>query len=119
MMRSAELSGSDMPQPLVEIETEEKKLNTNRNLRNGVPKQSVSWLTMITRDGERRPWYESYCIAKRIKRERYYLVKNSGEPTASITVFVCFQGVVRYKTMNNVVHKDALPKAIKAKLGIR
>ena len=50
----------------------------------------------------------------------YYMVKNSwglynGEFGGN---FFCSKAFVRYKTMNIVVHKDAIPPAIKAKLGI-
>ena len=50
----------------------------------------------------------------------YYMVKNSwgkynGEFGGNFFVSKAF---VRYKTMNIVVHKDAIPAAIKAKLGI-
>ncbi|HBA31112.1 MAG TPA: aminopeptidase, partial [Parabacteroides goldsteinii] len=34
-------------------------------------------------------------------------------------IWYASKAFVRYKTMNIVVHKDALPKAIKAKLGIK
>ena len=33
--------------------------------------------------------------------------------------FFCSKAFVRYKTINIVVHKDAIPAAIKAKLGIQ
>ena len=50
----------------------------------------------------------------------YYMVKNSwglynGEFGGN---FFCSKAFVRYKTMNIVVHKDAIPAHIKAKLGI-
>ena len=50
----------------------------------------------------------------------YYMVKNSwgiynGEFGGN---FFCSKAFVRYKTINIVVHKDAIPAAIKAKLGI-
>ena len=51
----------------------------------------------------------------------YYMVKNSwgiynGEFGGN---FFCSKAFVRYKTINIVVHKDAIPAAIKAKLGIQ
>ena len=51
----------------------------------------------------------------------YYMVKNSwgqynGEFGGNFFVSKAF---ARYKTMNIVVHKDAIPAAIKAKLGIQ
>lgn len=50
----------------------------------------------------------------------YYLVKNSwGDYGDYHGMFYASKAFVRYKTMNIVVHKDALPKDIKKKLGIK
>ena len=49
----------------------------------------------------------------------YYMVKNSwGDYNKTHGMFYASKAFVRYKTMNIVVHKDALPADIKAKLGI-
>ena len=49
----------------------------------------------------------------------YYMVKNSwGDYGDYHGMFYASKAFVRYKTMNIVVHKDAIPDAIKAKLGI-
>ncbi|MBR3529071.1 MAG: hypothetical protein IKN84_05365, partial [Bacteroidales bacterium] len=49
----------------------------------------------------------------------YYMVKNSwGDYGDYHGMFYASKAFVRYKTMNIVVHKDAIPAAIKAKLGI-
>ena len=61
-----------------------------------------------------------YGKAKDQMGNEYYMVKNSwgkynGEFGGN---FFCSKAFVRYKTMNIVVHKDAIPAAIKAKLGI-
>ena len=49
----------------------------------------------------------------------YYLVKNSwGKVYKYDGMFYVSKAFARYKTMNIVVHKDAIPAAIKAKLGI-
>ena len=49
----------------------------------------------------------------------YYMVKNSwGDYNKYHGMFYASKAFVRYKTMNIVVHKDALPAHIKAKLGI-
>ena len=51
---------------------------------------------------------------------QYYMVKNSwGTSNKYEGIWYASKAFVRYKTMNIVVHKDALPKAIKAKLGIK
>lgn len=50
----------------------------------------------------------------------YYMVKNSwGDYGDYHGMFYASKAFVRYKTMNIVVHKDALPKDIKKKLGIK
>ncbi len=61
-----------------------------------------------------------YGTAKDQMGNEYYMVKNSwgkynGEFGGN---FFCSKAFVRYKTMNIVVHKDAIPAHIKAKLGI-
>ena len=48
------------------------------------------------------------------------MVKNSwGKVYKYEGMFYASKAYVRYKTMNIVVHKDALPKDIKKKLGIK
>lgn len=50
----------------------------------------------------------------------YYMVKNSwGEVYKYNGMFYASKAFVRYKTMNIIVHKDALPKNIKKKLGLK
>ena len=52
----------------------------------------------------------------------YYIVKNSwgtGYQTGIDGYFFASEAYVRYKTMDIMLHKDALPKSIKKKLGIK
>ncbi|MBP5710896.1 MAG: aminopeptidase, partial [Bacteroidales bacterium] len=50
----------------------------------------------------------------------YYLVKNSwGDYGKYNGMFYVSKAFARYKTMNIIVHKDAVPKDIKKKLGIK
>ncbi len=50
----------------------------------------------------------------------FFMVKNSwGDSGDYHGVWYCSDAFVRYKTLNILVHKDALPKEIKAKLGIK
>ncbi|MCR4828973.1 MAG: C1 family peptidase [Bacteroidales bacterium] len=61
-----------------------------------------------------------YGTAKDQMGNEYYMVKNSwGDYGDYHGIFYCSKAFVRYKTMNIVVHKDAIPPAIKAKLGIQ
>jgi len=113
-----ELSGSDMAHWL-KLKPEEKKLNTKP--------QPQKWCTQE----ERQLAYDNYettddhgmqiyGIAKDQEGNEYYMVKNSwGTSNKYEGVWYASKAFVRYKTMNIVVHKDALPKAIKAKLGIK
>lgn len=60
-----------------------------------------------------------YGTAKDQMGNEYYMVKNSWGTDVSLNgMFYASKAFVRYKTMNYVVHKDAIPAAIKAKLGI-
>lgn len=60
-----------------------------------------------------------YGTAKDQMGNEYYMVKNSwGDYGEYHGMFYASKAFVRYKTMNYVVHKDAIPDAIAAKLGI-
>ena len=61
-----------------------------------------------------------YGLAKDQNGNNYFLVKNSwGEAGKYKGIWYASDAFVRYKTLNIVVHKDALPKDIKKKLGIK
>ncbi|MBQ9639346.1 MAG: aminopeptidase [Bacteroidales bacterium] len=61
-----------------------------------------------------------YGIATDQTGNEYYMVKNSwGDYNTYHGMFYASKAFVRYKTMNIVVHKDALPQDIKDKLGIK
>ena len=49
----------------------------------------------------------------------YYMVKNSwGEAGTYKGIWYASKAFVRYKTMNIIVHKNAIPKDIRKKLGL-
>ncbi len=61
-----------------------------------------------------------YGIAQDQNGTKYFMVKNSwGETGKYKGIWYASDSFVKYKTLNIVVHKDALPKDIKKKLGIK
>ena len=61
-----------------------------------------------------------YGLAQDQNGTKYFMVKNSwGEAGKYKGLWYASDAFVRYKTMNIVVHKDALPKDIRKKLGIK
>jgi len=61
-----------------------------------------------------------YGIAKDQTGKKFYMVKNSwGTGSKYEGLWYVSEAFVAYKTINIVVHKDALPKAIKDKLGLK
>ncbi len=49
----------------------------------------------------------------------YYIVKNSWGTKYNDGYFFASEAYVRYKTLNILIHKDAIPKKLKKKLGIK
>ena len=61
-----------------------------------------------------------YGTAKDQTGKTFYMVKNSWGTTNKYNgIWYVSEAFAAYKTMNIVVHKDALPKAIKSKLGLK
>ena len=116
--KSADLEGSDMARWL-KLSEEEKK---------STPKPSTElWCTQEQRQLAYDNWettddhgMQIYGIAKDQNGTEYYMVKNSwGESGTYKGIWYASKAFVRYKTMNIVVHKNAIPKDIRKKLGIK
>ena len=61
-----------------------------------------------------------YGIAKDQNGNKYFMVKNSwGETGKYKGLWYASDSFVRYKTLNIMVHKNAIPKEIKKKMGIK
>ena len=116
--KAQELSGSDMAHWL-KLSPAQKQLTTKP--------QPQKWCTQEERQVAYDNWettddhgMQIYGIAKDQMGNRYYMVKNSwGKSGKYDGIWYASKAFVRYKTMNILVHKDALPKAIAKKLGIK
>lgn len=118
--QSADLAGSDMAHWLGLSAADRMKEAQNRP----TPQRWVS-------QKERQTAYDNfettddhgmliYGLAKDQIGNEYYMVKNSwGEAGNYKGIWFVSKAFARYKTMNIVVHKDALPKDIKKKLGLK
>ena len=114
---SAELDGSDMAKWLKMTEAERKSKPM------AVPQRWVS-------QEERQLAYDNrettddhgmliYGKAVDQNGTEYYMVKNSwGEAGTYKGIWYASKAFVRYKTMNIIVHKDAIPAEIRAKLNL-
>ena len=114
---STELDGSDMAKWLKMTEAERKS-------------QPMAVAQKWVSQEERQRGYDNrettddhgmliYGIAKDQKGTEYYMVKNSwGEAGTYKGLWYASKAFVRYKTMNIIVHKDAIPAAIREKLGL-
>ncbi len=113
-----ELSGSDMARWL-KLSPQEKKLTAKP--------QPQKWCTQEDRQEAYDNWETTddhgmliYGTAKDQEGNDYYLVKNSwGKSGKYNGVWYASKPFVRYKTMNIIVNKNAIPKEIAKKLGIK
>ena len=116
--KAQELSGSDMAHWL-KLSPAEKKLNDKP--------QPQKWCTQEERQLAYNNWETTddhgmviYGIAKDQMGNEYYMVKNSwGEAGTYKGIWYASKAFARYKTMNIVVHKNAIPKDIRKKLDIK
>ena len=118
--KGQELGGSDMARWLKMSAAEKKGESITRPM-------PQKWCTQEERQLGYDNWETTddhgmliYGKAKDQQGTEYYLVKNSwGKAGKYEGIWYASKAFVRYKTMNIVVHKDALPKDIKKKLGLK
>lgn len=115
--KGTDLQGSDMA----------KWLNLSEEERKNTPKPATEkWCTQEERQQAYDNWettddhgMQIYGIAKDQTGAEYYMVKNSwGEVGTYNGIWYVSKPFVRYKTINIVVHKNAIPKDIRKKLGL-
>ena len=113
----ADLQGSDMA----------KWLNLTEEQKQAATAGAQKWCTQEERQLAYDIWettddhgMQIYGIAKDQNGTEYYMVKNSwGESGTYKGIWYASKAFARYKTMNIVVHKNAIPKDIRKKLGIK
>ncbi len=118
--KGAELTGSDMARWTGLSATDKRKELTSKPL----PEMEI---TQEMRQEAYDNWETTddhgmliYGIANDQNGKPYYMVKNSwGTDSKYKGTWYVSEAFVAYKTMNFLVHKDALPKDIKKKLGIK
>ena len=118
--KGAELTGSDMARWLGMSAVSKRNELTSRPL----PEIEV---TQEMRQEAYDNWETTddhgmliYGIAKDQNGKEYFMVKNSwGESGKYKGIWYASKAFVAYKTMNILVHKDALPKHIAKKLGLK
>ncbi len=117
MQKVQDLKGSDMA----------KWLNLKNTQQSSNTPQPQKWCTQEERQIAYDNWETTddhgmliYGIAKDQNGTEYYMVKNSwGETGEYKGIWYASKAYARYKTMNIVVNKKALPKEIAKKLGIK
>ena len=114
---SAELDGSDMAKWLKMTEAERK--SKPMAVAQRWVSQEERQLAYDNRETTDDHGMLIYGIAKDQKGTEYYMVKNSwGEAGTYKGIWYASKAFVRYKTMNIIVHKDAIPVAIREKLNL-
>ena len=114
---TTELDGSDMAKWLKMTEAERK--SKPMAVEQKWVSQQERQLAYDNRETTDDHGMQIYGIAKDQKGTEYYMVKNSwGEAGTYKGLWYASKAFVRYKTMNIIVHKDAIPAQIREKLGL-
>lgn len=118
--RGAELTGSDMARWTGMTATDKRKELTSRPLPEIEVTQEMRQTAFDNWETTDDHGMLIYGIAKDQNGKEYFMVKNSWGLSGKYNgIWYASKAFVAYKTMNILVHKDAVPAEIKAKLGIR
>lgn len=120
MEKAPDLTGSDMAHWLGLSNSEKRKEATSRPM----PELEI---TSEMRQEAYDDWETTddhgmliYGLAKDQNGKEYFMVKNSwGTSRGYKGIWYASKAFVAYKTMNILVHKDAIPKEIRKKIGIK
>ena len=118
--KGAELTGSDMAHWLGLSSTDKRNELTSRPLPEIEVTQEMRQVAYDNWETTDDHGMLIYGMAKDQNGKEYFMVKNSwGESGKYKGIWYASKAFVAYKTMNILVHKDALPKHIAKKLGLK
>lgn len=118
--KAAELTGSDMARWLGLSAADKSKELTSKPMPEKEVTQEMRQIAYDNWETTDDHGMQIYGIAKDQNGKEYYMVKNSwGEAGKYKGVWYASKTFVKYKTMNIVVHKNAIPKNIAKKLGLK
>ncbi len=118
--RGAELTGSDMARWTGLTAADKRREMTTKPMPEMEITQEMRQVAFDNWETTDDHGMVIYGIAKDQTGKEYFMVKNSwGESGKYKGIWYASKAFVAYKTMNILVHKDALPKDIKKKLGLK
>ena len=119
--KGADLTGSDAAKWLGLSQQDKKKELTSRPLPEMEITQEMRQKAFDNWETTDDHGMQIYGTAKDQNGKRYYMVKNSWgtERSDYKGIWYISEAFMRYKTNDILVHKDAIPKEIKKKLGIK
>ncbi len=118
--KAADLSGSDMARWTGMTKNDKKRELTSKPLPEIEVTQEMRQEAYDNWETTDDHGMQIYGIAKDQNGKEYFMVKNSWGKTGNYEgIWYASKTFVKYKTMNILVHKDAIPKEIRKKLGIK
>lgn len=118
--KGAELTGSDMARWTGMTQVDRRKELTSRPLPEMVVTQEMRQTAFDNWQTTDDHGMLIFGIAKDQNGKQYFMVKNSwGTSSQYKGIWYASETFVKYKTINVVLHKDAIPAAIARKLGIK